>query len=99
VGVVDVVDVIVVLHGLMPAVRSVGMVVPGVFHVGEGVLVVVAIVVAVGVPVVDVVDMTVVIDGDMSAVRSVHMAVIVMQGVVGCGHGASFEWLTASATM
>ena len=98
-SVVDVIEVPLVLHSLMTAIGTVLVAVGGVFSVGEGVLVVVSIVLAVGVPIVDVVDVTIVVDRRVPAGGAVRMAVIIMDGVVVRGHGASLAWLTASATM
>ena len=99
VSVVDVVDMIVVGHCLMPAVLAVDMVVVGMLDVGKRVLVIVATVVGMGVAVVDVVDMVIVIDGSMPTTGPVFMGMVGMYGVVDGSHGFSFEWVTASATM
>ncbi len=98
-SVVDVVDVSVVLNRLVSAVGTVLVAVAGMLDMGERVLVIVAIVLAVGVTVVDVVDVSIVVDGDVATVRAVGMAVVTVDGVFGRGHGISFAWLTASATM
>jgi hypothetical protein len=98
-SVVDVVDVSVVLHRLMSAVGTVLVAVAGMLDMGERMLVIVASVLAVGVTFVDVVDMSVVVDGNVATVRAVGMAVIAVDVVFGRGHGISFAWFTASATM
>ena len=98
-SVVDVVSMSVVLHRLMPAVGTVLVVVVGMFDMGERMLVIVVIVLAVGVTVVDVVNVSVVVDGNVAAVRAVSMGMIAVDRVLGGGHGISFAWLTASATM
>ncbi len=97
--VVDEVHVAIVLDGFVSAVTAVLVVMARVFDMGEWMLVVMAFVLAVGVPVMDVIHMSVVVDSDMATVGPVDVSVILMKGVFGCGHGVSFAWLTASATM
>lgn len=99
VSVVDVVEVVVMGDGLMPAGVAVDVVVAGMFDVGQGVLVVMAVMADVGVTVVDVVGVAIVVDRDVPAAGPVFVIVIGMNRVFGDAHGISFEWLMASATM
>jgi hypothetical protein len=100
VPVVDVVDVIVVGDGDMPAALPVGVIVSGVLAVAVGgAFVEVSVVGGVKVPVVDVVDMVAVGDGDMPAALTVHVGVVGVL-LMGGGHGcSSWECRMASLTI
>lgn len=97
--IVDVINVIVVRHFVMSAGLTVDVVVVKVLDVRERVLVVMTIMAGMGMSFVDVVDVVVVVHGCVPAAGPVFVAVVGMYGVVGCGHGCSLEWVTASATM
>ncbi len=98
-SVVEVVEMSLVLHRLMPAIGTVFVGMLGVLDVREGMLVVMTAMLAVGVTVVDVVGVTFVVDRRVPAIGTVDVAVLIVDGVVGRAHVASFAWLTASATM
>jgi hypothetical protein len=90
VAVMDVVDVIVVLDGLVTAVRSVGVIVRCGHNVDvvDRAFVVVVVVRGVCMTVVEVVDVTVVFHDRVAAVRGVDMGVGVM-GSTGGAHGGA----------
>jgi hypothetical protein len=91
VTVVHVVDVVVVLEGLVPAIRTVGVVVRARHDVDvvEVALVVVTVVRGVDVAVVQVVDVPLVLDGEVAAVGAVDVGVLDVAGA-GRAHGAAF---------
>jgi hypothetical protein len=91
VPVVDVIDMPVMFHRLMTAVLTVDVIMARMFDVGEGMFVVVVIVLVMGVTVVDVVDMPLVVHGGVPAVRSVLVVVIVVDTVCAGRHMVSFE--------
>ena len=83
------VDMVAVSDGLVPAVRSVRMTVPGVGQVRQRVLVVVTRVLGVGVALVDVVDVTLALHAGMAAAGSVFVIVCGMNLVSCWCHGSS----------
>jgi hypothetical protein len=82
VPVVDVVDVTVVIHGVVAAVRAVDVLVGRGHHVqvGDVALVDVPLVASVGVAVVEVVHVVAVLDGDVAAVGAVDVGVLFVDG-------------------
>jgi hypothetical protein len=89
VPVVDVVDVVIVRHGLMAAVRSVLVAVLGVGQVRQRVLVIVPAVRRVGVPFVHIVDVTLALHARVAAARAMLVIVVPLRGmgvVIGRGH-------------
>ena len=89
VPVVLVVDMVAVSDGLVPAVRSVSVPMPGVGQVRQRVLVVVTRVLGVGVALVHVVDMTLALHAGMAAAGSVFVIVCGMNLVSCWCHGSS----------
>lgn len=93
VAVVDVVDVVSVLDGLVAAARSVLVLVVVVhdMHVVDPTLVVVTVVLTVGVTVVKVVDVTFVLHGNVTAPRSVLVPVVLVLPVARFAHTRTLQ--------
>jgi Mg-chelatase subunit ChlD len=89
VPVVHVVDVLIVRHRLVAAVRAVLVAMPGVRQVWQRVLVIVAVVRCVGVPFVHIVDVSLALHARVAAARAVLVVVVPVARVgvvVGCCH-------------
>jgi hypothetical protein len=89
VPVMHVVDVLIVRHSLVAAVRSVLVAVLGVRQVWQRVLVIVAVVRCVGVPFVHIVDVALALHARVAAARAVLVVVVSVARVgvvVGCCH-------------
>jgi hypothetical protein len=102
VPVVHVVDMVIVRHGLMPAVGSVLVLVLSVSQVRQRMLVVVPLVRGVSVAFVYVVDVSFALDARVPAVWPVLVAIVsvaLVGAVARCRHCSSLLCWTASATM
>ena len=89
VPVVEIIQVVTVGDGVVSTARGVAVVMVGVLDVREGTFVVVILVGAVGVTVVNEVEMPFMLDGGVSARRTVFVGMVVVDGVIGPGHGCS----------